>query len=234
MRIRALISVALLSVPTAALTDEPTALQQIMQDLSDNLIEISDGLLNHDLELTAKGAMAIAEHPPIPPEQVQLVAKELGPEMPVFKQFDVSVHNLAVEINARHSLIAIYKTQAELHLAMARVPASLDCAERAIHLAEELDVESGQGASFRVWGRALSADGQQQKALAKFDQSLSLLEHDPYERAQTQMYYGLALASNGDESRGTALIEKARQAFQQLQAEFDLAELEALTAGVQD
>lgn len=100
MQIRALIGVALLSIPTAVLTDEPTTLQQIMRDLSDNLIEISDGLLNHDLELTAKGAMSIAEHPPIPPEQVQLVAKELGPEMPVFKQFDVHVHNLALEINA--------------------------------------------------------------------------------------------------------------------------------------
>ena len=100
MQIRALISVVLLIVPTAVLTAEPTALQKIMQDLSDNLIEISDGLLNHDLELTAKGAKAIAEHPQIPPEQVQMVAKELGAEMPVFKQFDVRVHNLAVEINA--------------------------------------------------------------------------------------------------------------------------------------
>ena len=100
MQIRALISVALLSIPTIVLTAEPTALQQIMQDLSDNLIEISDGLLTHDLELTAKGAMSIAEHPKIPPEQVQMVAKELGPEMPVFKQFDVRVHNLAVEIGA--------------------------------------------------------------------------------------------------------------------------------------
>lgn len=100
MRIRALIGVVLLIAPSLVLTAEPTALQKIMLDLSDNLIEISDGLLSHDLELTAKGAMAIAEHPKIPPEQVQLVAKELGPEMPVFKQFDVRVHNLALEINA--------------------------------------------------------------------------------------------------------------------------------------
>ncbi len=100
MQTRVLVCVALLSLPTAVLTDEPTALQQIMQDLGDNLAEISDGLLNHDLELTAKGAKAIAEHPKIPPEQVHLVAKELGPEMPVFKQFDVRVHNLALEISA--------------------------------------------------------------------------------------------------------------------------------------
>jgi tetratricopeptide (TPR) repeat protein len=140
-----------------------------------------------------------------------------------------SAERLAVEINARHSLIETYKTQAELHLAMTLVPASLDYAERAVQLAEELGAESGQGACYRVWGRALFADGQQQKAFAKFEQSLSLLEHDPYERAQTQMHYGQALASSGDESRGAALIEQARQAFQQLQAEFDLVELEALS-----
>lgn len=100
MLIRALISAVLLIVPSAVLTAEPLTLQQIMQDLGDNLIEISDGLLTHDLELTAKGAKAIAEHPQIPPEQVQMVAQELGPEMPVFKQFDIRVHNLALEINA--------------------------------------------------------------------------------------------------------------------------------------
>lgn len=103
MQIRALIGVALLSLPTAVLADEPTTLQQIMQDLSDNLVVISDGLLSHDLELVVNGAKGIAEHPRIPPEQVQLIAKELGPEMPVFKQFDVSVHNLAVEIGAAAS-----------------------------------------------------------------------------------------------------------------------------------
>ncbi len=104
MQIRALISIVLLSAPMAILADEPTALQQIMQDLSDNLIEISDGLLTHDLELVANGAKAIAEHPQIPPEQVQLVARELGTEMPAFKQFDVRVHNLAVEIGAAASV----------------------------------------------------------------------------------------------------------------------------------
>jgi len=103
MQIRALACVALLSLPTAVLTDELTALQQIMQDLSNNLIEISNGLLTHDLELVESGAKSIAEHPQIPPEQVQRVARELGQEMPAFKQFDVRVHNLAVEIGAAAS-----------------------------------------------------------------------------------------------------------------------------------
>jgi len=103
MQIRALIGVALLSLPMAVQADEPTTLQQIMQDLSDDLVVISDGLLSHDLELVVNGAKGIAEHPQIPPEQVQLVARELGAEMPAFKQFDVRVHNLAVEIGAAAS-----------------------------------------------------------------------------------------------------------------------------------
>jgi len=89
-----------LLLPTVALTNESTSLQAIMQGLRDNLVEIADGLLADDLELVERGATGIATHPRIPPEQVQLVARELGEEMPVFKQFDMRVHDLAVEIGA--------------------------------------------------------------------------------------------------------------------------------------
>ena len=71
-----------------------------MQGLRDNLVEIADGLLTDDLQLVEHGATRIATHPRIPPEQVQLVARELGEEMPAFKQFDMRVHDLAVEISA--------------------------------------------------------------------------------------------------------------------------------------
>jgi len=91
---------ALLLLPALALTDESTTLQTIMQGLRDNLVEVADGLLTDDLELVERGAAGIAAHPPIPPEQVQLVARELGEEMPAFKQFDMHVHDLAVEIGA--------------------------------------------------------------------------------------------------------------------------------------
>jgi len=71
-----------------------------MQGLRDNLVEIADGLLTDDLELVEHGATGVATHPRIPPEQVQLVARELGEEMPAFKQFDMRVHDLALEIAA--------------------------------------------------------------------------------------------------------------------------------------
>ena len=101
-RITALLTtaMALLLLPALALTDESTTLQAIMQGLRDNLVEIADGLLTDDLELVERGATGIATHPRIPPEQVQLVAQELGEEMPAFKQFDMRVHDLAVEIGA--------------------------------------------------------------------------------------------------------------------------------------
>ena len=89
----------LLLVPSVALAEETTTLQIIMQGLRDNLVEITDGLLTDDFELVERGASAIASHPRIPPAQVQLVAAELGKEMPVFKQFDTRVHDLAVQIS---------------------------------------------------------------------------------------------------------------------------------------
>jgi len=79
--------------------DETTTLQTIMLGLRDNLLEISNGLLSDDFALVDRGASAIANHPHIPPAQVQLVVKELGQEMPAFKQFDTRVHDLAVQIS---------------------------------------------------------------------------------------------------------------------------------------
>ena len=90
----------LLLLPSVALAEETTTLQIIMQGLRDNLVEITDGLLTDDFELVERGASAIANHPRIPPEQVKLVAAELGQEMPVFKQFDTRVHDLAVQISS--------------------------------------------------------------------------------------------------------------------------------------
>jgi len=87
-------------VPAIALTGETTSLKEIMQGLRNNVVDISDGLLTDDFELVARGAIAISEHPRIPAAQVQLVAQELGPEMPAFKQIDTVVHDLSLEIHA--------------------------------------------------------------------------------------------------------------------------------------
>ena len=99
-RMVALISAVLFLTPAVALTDKTTTLKEIMQGLRDSLVEIADGLLTDDFVLIARGANAIAEHPHIPADQVQLVAAELGEEMPAFKRFDHRVHHLSLEIKA--------------------------------------------------------------------------------------------------------------------------------------
>jgi len=96
-------TLAMILLTAACATTSPgdtTTLKEIMQDLRDDLVKISDGLLVDDLELVADGARGIAEHPKIPPDQVTRVAKELGAEMPAFKQLDTQVHDLAIKTRA--------------------------------------------------------------------------------------------------------------------------------------
>jgi hypothetical protein len=95
-----LASLVIVLLPAIALTSEPTTLKAIMQGLRESLIVISDGLLKDNFDQIARGAAEIANHPKIPAEQVQLVAQELGPEMATFKQLDLNVHNLSLEIVA--------------------------------------------------------------------------------------------------------------------------------------
>ena|SRR5210317_825164 len=92
-----LASLAIMLLPVTATTGEIT-LKAIMQELRQHFVDVSDGFLLDDFDKVAEGALAIAEHPRIPPEQVQLVAGELGAEMPVFKNFDVQVHELSLEM----------------------------------------------------------------------------------------------------------------------------------------
>ena len=91
-------SLAVILLPAAALTAEPQTLKAIMTELRQNFLDVSDGFLLDDFDKVAEGALAIAEHPRIPASQAQLVADALQAEMPVFKNFDVQVHELSLEI----------------------------------------------------------------------------------------------------------------------------------------
>ncbi len=93
-------SLMLIFASSVSMTSEANDLKEIMQGLRNNLAVIADGLLTDDFEKIAQGADAIADHPQIPPGQVQLVAAELGSEMPAFKQLDTLVHDLSLEISA--------------------------------------------------------------------------------------------------------------------------------------
>lgn len=81
-------------VATAA---EPN-LKEIMQGLRDDLVAITDGLLVDDFDRVAQGATGIAQHAPISTPEAKRIAATLGPEMPAFKQFDKTVHDLSVAI----------------------------------------------------------------------------------------------------------------------------------------
>jgi len=83
-----------LVVPSAGIP----ALKEIMQGLWTDTSELAEGLLIDDFAQVADAADKIAGHPQIPPEQVRLVAAELGAEMTVFKQFDTAVHELSLSI----------------------------------------------------------------------------------------------------------------------------------------
>lgn len=118
-RLSGLASLVILLLPAVALTGDATTLKEIMQGLRDNLVDISDGLLLDDFEQVTRGAVAIAEHPQIPAAQVQAVAAELGTEMAAFKQLDMRVHDLSLEIDAaakaldRNAAIAGYQRMIE-------------------------------------------------------------------------------------------------------------------------
>jgi hypothetical protein len=79
---------------------EPPLLKDTMQGLRTETNRIAEGLLIGDFELVAEAADNITNHPLIPPQQVRLVATELGAEMPAFKQFDTLVHELSLSITA--------------------------------------------------------------------------------------------------------------------------------------
>lgn len=85
-------------LPATVFSGDDETLKGIMQALRQNFLDVSDGFLLDDFDKVADGALAIAEHPRIPGEQAKRVADELGPEMPVFKNFDVQVHELSLEL----------------------------------------------------------------------------------------------------------------------------------------
>ena len=78
--------------------ESATSLKTIMQGLRNDTVVIMDAMLVDDFAAVAEAAGRIADHPRIPPEQVFLVAAELGTEMAAFKQFDTLVHDLSVSL----------------------------------------------------------------------------------------------------------------------------------------
>lgn len=86
------------TVAVAQQAPATTSLKTIMQGLRDNTVSIIDAMLVDDFTAVAEAAAGVADHPKIPPQQVSLVAAELGAEMAAFKQFDTLVHDLSLSL----------------------------------------------------------------------------------------------------------------------------------------
>jgi hypothetical protein len=77
---------------------EPRPLELLMVELGQDMQRLNEGIWRDDYVMIERGARAVADHPPIPPEQVALIRAALGPQFESFRQFDVLVHERAAEI----------------------------------------------------------------------------------------------------------------------------------------
>jgi len=68
----------------------------IMAGLEGNLADISRGIWMEDYAGIQAGAEAVAAHPNVPPEELERVSGALGTDLARFREWDMTVHNLAV------------------------------------------------------------------------------------------------------------------------------------------
>lgn len=70
----------------------------IMAGLEQNLTEVSRGIWLEDYAGIQAAAEAVAGHPAVPPEELELVSEALGADLARFKEWDKTVHDLAVRM----------------------------------------------------------------------------------------------------------------------------------------
>jgi len=135
---------------------------------------------------------------------------------------------LALEMETKYLQVDLYAYRALARLGQGDLEAALESAQRSLALAREMKLKAEQGKSLRVLGQVLQAKGQTAEAVEAFEQSLTWLSSTPYEAARTQAEWGKCLQSSGDAGRSAALLQEARQVFQELGAQRDLANLAAM------
>lgn len=90
---------------------------EVMSGLERDMAQLSRGLWLENFDTIRAAAQAVADHPTLPPAEVEQVAAVLGSEMPGFKGMDTRVHDLAVEVTQaadREALAEVMATEAEL------------------------------------------------------------------------------------------------------------------------
>jgi hypothetical protein len=86
--------------PVAEATPGILPLKEIMAGLERDLAAVARGLWAEDMELIAAAAGRVAEHPRVPPEEMQAIQGRLGDEFPAFVNLDRRVHDDALELAA--------------------------------------------------------------------------------------------------------------------------------------
>jgi ATP/maltotriose-dependent transcriptional regulator MalT len=136
---------------------------------------------------------------------------------------------LAHEFDARDQLPEIYRLQARIALAHDELDAALELAQRAEQTARSVESDFDTGLALRVLGQVLHAHGEHTHAMHAYEQSLHLLQEDPYETARTQRQWATSLAETGNHEQARTLLHTAHATFTQLGATADLEEVNALS-----
>lgn len=85
--------------PDAEESGQLPGLFAIMAGLEQDLVRISRGIWLEDFALIQAGAASVADHPMVPPEELERVSAALGPDLARFKEWDMEVHELAVRMS---------------------------------------------------------------------------------------------------------------------------------------
>lgn len=82
----------------AAAPGEGKTLLAIMQELGVQMTSLTHGIMTEDTALVARSAVAIAEHAPLAPEEIERIHGVLGEEMHEFERVDTEVHEASVAL----------------------------------------------------------------------------------------------------------------------------------------
>ena len=116
----------------------------------------------------------------------------------------------------------LHRLRAQLLLAQGEPVAAQVAIGESLRLAREMRMARDEGIALGILGQLLAAEGATADADDAFRRSLELLAGEPYEKARTQIAWGLAQQYAGDAAVGQVLIETAAQTFDQLGARRDL------------
>ncbi len=78
---------------------EGETLHEIMHELGEQMLALTDGLLHDDADAVVHSAAAIADHAPISQDELERIRHVLGDEMAGFEALDKASHAAAVRVH---------------------------------------------------------------------------------------------------------------------------------------